>query len=212
VLSDGERTARASFKTVDEYRQRAAFNGQVFTNFKDSYRHEIAAYLISKLLGSNLVPPCVQRRVRGDTGALCLWIEDTITDWDRRERGIEPPDLARWNDQMANVELFLQLIYDIDHRNVANLLVDDDFTIFKIDSSRAFRTDHQLQRPDRLTRFSRSMLDGLQGLEHEVLKATLRKSLTRAEIEAVWARRNAILELADARIAEKGERAVLFPY
>jgi hypothetical protein len=212
VLSDGERTARASFKIVDETKQQANLgHGQVVMNFRDYYGHEIAAYQLSKMLGSDLVPPCIQRRIRGDVGALCLWVEDTTTEWDRLSEDIEPPDPADWANQMATVDLFLQLIDDIDFRNVANLLVDEDFTIHKIDSSRAFRTDPELPRPERLRRFSRTMLEALRGLDEDEVKANLKKWLTKYQINGLTARRDALLELADKRIAEKGEVSVLFP-
>ena len=210
VLSDGELTARASFKDVEYFKDRVKFDGTVYVNFKDNYRHEIAAYELSRLLGSDLVPPCVQRRIRGDVGALCLWMEDTMTDWDRREKRIEPPDPADWARQMATVELFLQLIYDIDHKNVANLLIDKDFTIYKIDSSRAFRDDSEIPRPERLTRFSRSMLDAMMDLSADEVKATLKKWLTKYEVDGLMDRRDAILELARLRVEALGEEKFSF--
>jgi hypothetical protein len=212
VLSRDGVTARANFKIVDEEQIRARLaDGRVVQNFKDDFRHEIAAYELSKLLGSDLVPPCVQRNIYGETGSLCLWVENAMTEWDRRQKGINPPDLAEWRNQMATVELFLQLTDDIDFQNVANILVDKNWKVHKIDASRAFYTDHELPRPERLTRFSRSMLEALEGLSQEEVKASLKRLVNKYQIEALMARRDAILELAKERIAEKGEDAVLFP-
>jgi hypothetical protein len=212
VLTDGERTARAVFKTVDEYKQKAPLGGgQVVMGFKDRYHHEIAAYELDKLLGLRIVPACVERRIKGDRGSLCMWVEDSMTEWDRRERGLAPPDNLEWSRQLETVRLFLQLIYDIDFKNIANLLIDDSFNIYKIDSSRAFRNDKELPEQWELNQFSRSVLDALRGLSREQLDAGLKRWLTKAQINGLMARRDALLALAQKRVAERSEETVLFP-
>jgi hypothetical protein len=212
VLSDGQRTARAVFKTVDEYKPKAKLgDGTVVMRFKDRYHHEIAAYEVDKLLGTGIVPTCVERRISGESGALCMWIEDAMTEWDRREKGIEPPDMVDWKRQQLTIRLFLQLIYDIDFKNVANLLIDESFKIHKIDSSRAFRTDTKLPEQWELTQFSRSVLDALRGITQEQANARLKPWLSKSQIKGLMARRDALLALADQVVAERGEDAVLFP-
>jgi hypothetical protein len=212
VLSDGERTARAVFKNVDEYKPSIRLgDGTVVMRFKDRYHHEIAAYEVDKLLGTRIVPACVERRILGDTGALCMWIEDAMTEWDRREKGIEAPDMVDWNRQLSTVRLFLQLVYDIDFKNVANILIDESFHIYKIDSSRAFRTDKKLPEQWELTQFSRSVLDALRGLTQEQASTQLKPWLSKNQIKGLMARRDALLALADEAVAERGEDAVLFP-
>lgn len=212
-LSDGTRTARAVFKTVDEYEPRKRLaDGEVVFQFRDSYKHEIAAWKLDRLLGLGLVPPCVERRIGRDLGSLCLWIEGTITEWQRgQELELTPPDSRAWNDQMHTIRLFLQLIADQDYRNVSNLLVDEHFRIYKVDSSRAFRSDTELRKEDSLTRFSRSAVDALRRLDRDEVTADLKPWLSKAQIKGLLARRDRILELVDARIAERGEEAVLYP-
>jgi hypothetical protein len=212
VLSDGERTARALFKTVDEYKPKAPLgDGQVVMGFKDRYHHEIAAYELDKLLGLGIVPACVERRIKGDSGALCMWIEDAMTEWDRRERGVAPPDMAEWKRQLETVRLFLQLIYDIDYKNIANILMDPSFKIYKIDSSRAFRNDKKLPEQWQLKQFSRSVLDALRELTREQADASLKRWLSKAQIDGLMARRDALLALSEKMVAERGEDVVLFP-
>ena len=61
VLSDGQTTLAASWKTVDERRRgivRLA-DGTTERNFRDSYAFEVAAYELDKLIGTNLVPVTV---------------------------------------------------------------------------------------------------------------------------------------------------------
>lgn len=212
VLTDGTRRLRAVFKDIDESAMKKTLaDGEVILMFRDSYRHEIAAYELDKLLALEMVPPCVRRRVGSDVGALCLWVEGAMTEWQRQvEHDLEPPDLEEWNEQMHTLRLFLQLTYDLDYKNISNVLVDPDFKIYKIDSSRAFRTDTELRKPASLTRFSRSVLEALRKLDRNDVESHLGAWLTDEQIDALMVRRDLILELAAARVAEQGEEGVLF--
>ncbi len=42
----------------------------------------------SSPLGFGLVPPTVERVLQGRTGSLQLWVEGSMTEWDRKQRGI----------------------------------------------------------------------------------------------------------------------------
>ncbi len=211
TLTDGSRTLRAIFKDEDTYHMRFAFaDGRRLTKVKDSYRHEIAAYELDLLLGLGIVPPCVERRIHGRCGSLCLWVENAITESERIKKGIQPPDAADWNNQMFTIRFFLQLVWDPDFNNYRNLLVDADFKIYKIDSSMTFRTDTSLRKEAGLTRFSRRALGNLRALERGEVEARLGPWLRDAEIEALWARRARLLEIADQQIAARGEEAVLY--
>ena len=211
-LTDGKRTCYAVFKTINEYVPKKEFaDGGTELQFSDSYKYEIAAYELDKLLDLGIVPPAVERRIDGDFGSLSLWVEGSITEWERfKERDIHPPDTVAWNNQMFTVRLFLQLIYDTDYQNISNLLVTPDWKIYKIDSSRAFRTHKKLRHEESLERFSRPVLASLRELTKEELEAHLGSWLSKIQIRALWVRRGLILELADRRVAELGEDAVLF--
>lgn len=212
TLSDGEQTLRAVFKDVDEQLMREKDNqGRVIIGLRDSYKHEIAAYELDKLLGLGIVPPCVERQIGNRNGALCMWVEDAMTEATRRNiKKIDPPDPQRWNNQMYLIRLFNQLTWDTDYNNIANLLIDGDWKLYKIDSSRAFRNDKELRRTESLQRFSRKVLDALQALDREEVETGLRPWLSKKQIKGLLARRDAIVALADRLIAERGEAAVLF--
>ena len=211
-LTDGQRTCYAVFKTIDKRAPMKKFvDGTTELQFSDRYRYEIAAYELDKLLGLGIVPPTVERRIARETGSLCLWVEGSITEWERlKVRDIHPPDMAAWNNQMYTIWLFQQLICDTDFKNINNLLVTPDWKIYKIDSSRAFRNRKRLRREESLERFSRPVLDSLRALSREQLKTHLRQCLSKEQIKALWVRRGLILELAERRVAELGEDAVLF--
>ena len=62
-----------------------------------------------------------------------------------------------------------------------------------------------------MTRFSRSLLDGLERLELQDLRKRLSRYLNGPQINTLLQRRDAILELARTRVAERGEAAVIYP-
>jgi hypothetical protein len=213
TLSDGSRTIEAVFKTVDVVHDKVKLStGRTVFRLKDSYRNEIAAYELSRLLGLDIVPVTVERKIHGKTGSLTVWVHDAMTEWQRAKvKMLPPPDTHAWNDQMHTVRLFMQLTWDTDYNNVSNLLIDPQWKIWKIDSSRAFLADKKLRREGTLTRFSRRVLAALEALTREELDQRLGPWLEHNQLNALWARRNRILALAEQRIAERGENEVLFP-
>src|SRR5690349_21096608 len=70
-LRDGPRTVTAVFKTADtRVKSRYGFGSETVGFYRDTYRHEVAAYVIDTLLGFGLVPPVVERKIEGKTGSL----------------------------------------------------------------------------------------------------------------------------------------------
>ena len=63
TLSDGTRTLKAVWKTIDEFKRGVTRleGGGVFVDLADSWKHEVASYELDKLLGTGLVPPTVER-------------------------------------------------------------------------------------------------------------------------------------------------------
>lgn len=213
TLSDGVRTLRAAWKTVDEYRRgfTELEGGKKEWDFTDSYKYEIAAYELDKLLGLDLVPPAVERRIDGEKGALVLWVEGSITEYDRKKQGLPRPGPERWNAQMYKVRLLHNLTYNTDHNNIRNVLIDPGFRIYAIDHSRAFRTQHSLRAEKDLDRFSRAVLEKLRLLDRPLVEEKLGPWLSPRQIGALLARRDLILERAKKLVAERGELPVLYP-
>jgi hypothetical protein len=213
ILNDGTIEARAVFKDVDEFHNTETLtSGRTVARLKDSYRHEIAAYEVDKLLGLDIVPPCVERKIKGDRGSLCMWVEGAMTEWTRsREEFIQPPDIHAFNDQVHTIKLFMQLLWDTDYNNISNILIDKQWKLYKVDSSRTFRNDRDLRREEGLSRFSRSFVEALEKLDPEQARERLSPWLDKAQIKGFLARRDAILKLVDKRVAKQGEAAVLYP-
>jgi len=212
TLSDGTRTTHAAWKTIHQHfvgMQKMVGGRQEF-DFRDSWKHDVAAYELDKLLGIGLVPPTVERHIEGRTGALQLWIEHATDEHDRRHRHLQPPNLAIWNARQADERLLRELAYDTDF-NIHNTLYDPAFRVYAIDFSRAFRIQPQLLDPGRLDRFSRAVLERLRALDRPTLEARLSPWLDRLQIAGLLSRRDRILELVEKRIAAQGEAQTLTP-
>jgi hypothetical protein len=213
TLTDGTRTLRAVWKTIDEYHTGAfTLESRRFeAGFRDSYKYEIAAYELDKLLGLELIPPTVEREIKKKIGSLQLWVEEAFTESDRQERKLRPKDPWRYGSQMYKLYLLHQLTNNVDGANIGNILFDADFRVYAIDNSRSFRVHHDLLDEAVLTRFSRSVLAKMRELNRELLDEKLGRWLTNRQIEALLKRRERILTLVDELVAENGEAAVLYP-
>jgi hypothetical protein len=212
TLSDGRATHKAVWKTFNEFKRGVStFEGAgVMVDYEDSYRFEIAAYELDKLLGFELVPPTVERSIGGKTGSLQLWVEGAMTEADRKKKGLAPPDVDAWNAQIHTVRLLHQLTFDWDSQNIHNLLIDPSFRVYAIDFSRSFASYDQLRSAKMLERFPRSGLEAIRRLDEVTLQAKLGRWVSRPQIRALLKRRDRIVELAARRVAEKGEAAVLY--
>jgi hypothetical protein len=212
TLTDGTRTHKAAWKVIDEYKSGVTRfqEGGFEVDFRDSYKYEIAVYELDKLLGLDLVPPTVERVIDGERGSLQMWVEGCMTEADRKQRKIKVPSSEPWNRQMYKVRLLHQLTYNTDHANIRNVLIDPEFRIYAIDFSRSFRTHRELMGEKDLDRFSRATLDRLRTLDKTLLADKLGRWLRQPEIDALLARRDAILGLVERRIAERGEGRVLY--
>jgi hypothetical protein len=198
VLSDGATTVRAVFKKHDNYVHRAVqISGERVIGWRDSYRHEIAAYELDKLLGLGLVPPCVERELRGNEGSLCLWIEGAMSEWERTTKyKTHPPDLQDWNSQVQAIQLFEVLINDLG--NPWCILIDGDWRLYKVHSARAFHDSTKVVN-DRNFQPSQRVLDAIREFDDQQVGTTLAPWLTKKQIQALLARRDLILELAEER-------------
>jgi len=178
-------------------------------NFRDTWKFNVAGYELAKMLELNMVPPYVERRVNGGPASFSWWVNDTMMEQDRVLRKLTPPDVGSWNDQMLAGRLFRELIADSDF-NMTNTLITKDWRVWLIDFSRAFRLAKTLQFPGEVTRVDRKLLTNLRALNRELLQGKLGAWLSKAEIDAVIARRDAIVGIVDKQIATKSEAAILY--
>jgi hypothetical protein len=179
-------------------------------NFKDSYKFNIAAYRLNRLLDLGMVPVSVLRVVRGKSNAVTWWVDNVqMTEKTRYLKKLNPPDRTRWNRQMHAVRVFDQLIYNTD-RNLGNLVITDTWKIWMIDHTRAFRIHERLDKPRNLLKCGRELFSAMKKLTREEVDRELGDYLTPTEIKALMARRDLIVTFFEDKIREEGESTVLF--
>jgi hypothetical protein len=127
----------------------------------------------------------------------------------RRQQKLEPPNPDRWNKQMYNLRVFDQLIYDTD-ANLTNFLITEDWKIWRVDFSRAFRLNRDLQSVKDLPMCGKDLLAKLRALNRDEVMARTKPYLTDAELAAVMARRDKLVAHFEQQVKQRGEQAVLF--
>jgi len=177
-----------------------------YNGFWESYRSEIAAYELDKLLELQMIPPTVEKRVEGSLGAAVMWVKPVKS---FKEMGGPPTPpgvhMARWNKQILRAKMFDCLIYNKDP-NLGNWLVDPAWNLIVIDHTRAFTADkkfaHDLQRVDS------ELWQRMKALTEEQLTEALGKWIDKRGIRGMLARRDMMQAHIDKLVAEKGEAAV----
>jgi hypothetical protein len=211
TLSDGTLTHDALFQAIDETKPLMRFaSGSTEMNFKDSYKYNIAGFLLAELLGlDDIVPVTVERKWHGNSGSLSWWVPFVMDEADRHKQKLRAPDPDAWNKQMYKIRVFDQLLYDADP-NLTNVLIGKDWQLWRVDFSRAFRQYKDLQDPKDLERCDRQLLERLKALDANELATKTKGYLTKSEVQGLMARRDKIVAYFQKLIAEKGESGVLY--
>lgn len=190
--------------------------------FIESWKYEIAAYNLDRLLGVGMVPPTVERRFRGTAGSCQLWIDDTVLLRKKLTSGEVPEATSTlaWKRAGYIAQLFDNLIGNED-RHVGNVMVTADDRCILIDHSRTFRTtkaftegipycEEKFPGTDVMRQLPRALVDRVRALTQAEVKAAAGKYLTTGEIRAVMARRDLLLAEIDRIIVLHGEDSVLY--
>jgi len=174
--------------------------------FYESYKSEIAAYEIDKLLALDMVPPKVERRVDGELGVAVMWVDSTKSFADLGGVPKPPPQQrAAWNLQLVRAKMFQNLIGDIDP-NLGNWLVDPAWNLVLIDCTRCFTTDRTLKHE--MTRVDPDLWKKMQELTDATVTAALGASVGKGERQALLDRRDKMQKVIDKLVKERGEIAV----
>ena len=189
-----------AFKSIKPGRQ---------TGFWESYRSEMAAYELDKLLDLEMIPPTVEKRVKGDLSAAVMWVSPVQSF--KQMGGPPTPPAAHvdsWNRQMSKAKMFDNLINNKDP-NLGNWLVDPAWNLILIDHTRAFATGKNMVH--KMNRVEKGLWERMLKLELASLKAALDPYLDGSQIKDILERRDRMKIEIDKMVAEKGEAEVFFP-
>ena len=211
TLRRGDLVHDAHVQTHDEYKSQLSLATSMELDFRDSWRNNVAAYRLDRLLGLGMVPVTVVRRDEGKMASFTWWVDDVLmTEKERYERKVSAPDVEAWNQQIFVVRVFDQLIYNFD-RNLGNLLIDEDWRLWMIDHTRAFKVFKELRSEKSLPeRCEKDLLAAMRGLDRPALDAPMEGLLSGAQTDGLLARRDAIVRRYEQDIATRGESAVLY--
>ena len=171
VLQPGGPAARMVWKSLSP---------GVYRGFRESYKAEIAAYELDKLLKLDMVPPVVERELQGHKGSATLWVENVLG-WDGGAPA-SPSDRSRWETQLTQMKMFATLVGDTD-RNLNNVLRDTSWNMILVDYSRAFGSGTELTQT--LSRIDQDLWARMDKLTRQQLDARLRPWLDENEIAAI---------------------------
>ena len=211
TLTDGTITHDAHFQPIDEHAAKKEMaNGRTEMNFVDSYKYNIAAYQLAEMLDmDDMVPVYVQRKWEGKTGSFSWWLPVKMDEAQRVKQKIPIPDADTWNKQMYKVRVLDQLLYDTDP-NLTNVVIGEDWKIYRIDFSRAFRPYKDLQSTKDLVKCDRQLLGKLKALDGSDLASRTKGFLSKQEVQAVMVRRDKIVDYFQKLVAQKGESEILY--
>lgn len=174
----------------------------------ESYQAEVAAYELDKMIGLDMVPPTIVRRVESDLGSLQLWVEGCRL---YKEVEASVPRTPRLSHQVSLMKIFDNLIHN-DDRNAGNFMLDEAWNIVLIDHSRAFIDREDLLKPETKlpVQFERGLVERLRALSLEELREKLGDLLFEGQVEAILERRDKLLEYMNELVEKNGEARVFF--
>jgi hypothetical protein len=201
TLSDGTITHDASVQRIDESKNLfQPDTGPPEANFKDSYRFNIAAWKLARLLGiENMMPPYVDRKYEGQPASFSWWVDDVLMDENERtKKKAAAPDQTAFGQEWDVVRVFDQLICNKD-RNGGNVVYDRQWHVWMIDHTRSFRMQKELDNPAKLMRCDRNLLAKMKALDEATLQKEFAPHVSRDEIRGLLGRRDIIVKFFEAK-------------
>jgi len=218
-LKEGDIEKKAAWKNVDK---------DLGWGAMDSWKYEIAAYRLDKLIGLNMVPPAVEREFKGEKGALSLWADSKYSLLKIMEEGIKVPKSALQQiDDMKYVTRLWYCLIANDDPTQENIKLTEDLRTILVDHSRAFRSNKEYTKrlvlgmkgikknkadgkPFLIRRVPRVLLDKINALDFANIKQAVGPYLTDKEIESIIARKKLIQDEIAEMIKQNGEDKVLY--
>ncbi len=202
-LDDGKSLRRAFFKPINDPRPSPS-------HLPESYKYELAAYALDKLLDFQRIPPTIEREIKGFKGSLQMRVENCMGLDEQQMKNISPPDSLVLENALEEINVFENLVY-AERQELDDILIQkDNWKIYRVDFSQAFEPAPSLIPGQEITRCSIKLYKGLQELSDSVIEVRLKPYLNEEEISALLKRKTLIIKKIQELIAKKGKEAILF--
>jgi hypothetical protein len=183
-----------------------------YSGFFESYKSEIAAYKMDRLLELDMVPPTVERRHNGKSVSLQLFVQDVIMLKEMKEKKLQAANPLKWNFQLRRAYAFNNLVGNIDE-NEGNLMFDALWNFIKVDCSRCF-TDKLVQPFEvgkLLNQIDRPFFERIKTLDKETVRSQIGDYLEGGALNALFARRDEMVKDFEKLAEKKGADQVFTP-
>jgi len=198
VVSHTQADERRSFITLeaDDIEIEAVFVAAA----RASFRPDVAAYRLDRLLGLDMVPVTVARDVDGDAGSLQFSPPGILTETERRAQGVGGSAWCPLRDQYQAMYVFDSLIFN-EGRSPDRIRYDaDNLQLVLVGHDQVLSTKRG--RPPYLEQATLDVdaawQEALMSLTEELLTEALGDVLDRRRIRALLQRRDELLEAAAA--------------
>lgn len=182
--------------------------------FFESYKSEIAAYKLDRLLELDMVPPTIERRVEGQMASVQLWIENTIMLKEVQAKNLHAPDAAAWNRRLHRPYVFDDVVGNIDE-NAGNLMFDRAWNFIKVDCSRCFtdtaRTPFDVAKT--IKQIDRPFFERIKALDRNLVQREIGNLLTEnGAMAALFRRLDTVVKAFEELAKKNGEASVFVPW
>src|SRR3990172_8019507 len=179
---------------------------------RDGYKLEIAGYKFDRVLKLDMVPPTVEVRYKGEMAALALWVLNIRMLKELNDQNLRAPDPIKWTYQLNRMYAFEDLVANLDE-NEGSPIVDPQWNLIVLDHSIAFTKT--LAQPyeigKRLNQIDRPFFDRIKALDKATVKRAIGDLVDAGALEALFARRDNIVQAFEKLAAQNGADQVFTP-
>jgi hypothetical protein len=181
-----------------------------YDGFWESYKGDIAAYKLDRLLELDMVPPTIERRLDGQMVSLQLWAKDMKMLKEVQEQKLGPPAsrVEAYSFQLRRQKVFQNLTGNIDP-NQGNILFDPLWNVVLIDFSRAFTTTRKLVFE--ATTIDQVFIDRIKALDRDTVRREIGEFIEGGAVDALMLRRDDIVKAFEKVAKQKGASQVFQP-
>jgi len=176
----------------------------------DSYKYELAAYELNKLLGLDIVPPTVEREVEGFKGSLQYFVPDCMSEADRERLRLQPPDLKAFLNRLDEIKVFEILVKEPCLDKDDTLIQQPGWKVYRVDFAEAFAPYPGLPADCPVNRCPRRLFERLRKTARQVVADYLKPYLSEKEIDAICERKKKMIARLEGLMKTEGERNVLY--